>query len=127
MKKPMNKAIEPLDDRKIVTRAVLKAAKALGMTNQALSRAMGISASKLDRARGSQGAVLNGKDYEIALLLIRIYRALYAILGGNREQMKHWIATPNRHLHGESPLTQLQSIEGLVLVVRYLDGMRGRI
>ena len=63
----------------------------------------------------------------MALLLIRIYRALYAILGGNHEQMQHWLKTPNHHLQDSAPLEQLYRLEGIVMVMRYLDAMRGRI
>jgi len=118
---------DTLDDQALVTQAVINAAAELGMSNRQLASVLVVSSSKLDRARAANGAVFNGKDYELALLLIRIYRALYAILGGDREQMQHWLATPNRHLLGESPLQQLERLEGIVMVVRYLDGMRGRI
>ena len=115
-----------IEDRELVTQAAISAAGELGMTNRELAAILGVSASKLDRARG-QRASFSGKDYELALLLIRIYRALYAILGGNREQMQHWLQTPNRHLQEASPLEQLQRLEGIVMVMRYLDAMRGRI
>jgi uncharacterized protein (DUF2384 family) len=114
------------DDHSLVTRAAINAAGELGMTNRELAAVLGVSPSKLDRARGGRGS-FSGKDYELALLLIRIYRALYAILGGNREQMQHWLHTPNQHLQQASPLEQLQRLEGIVMVMRYLDAMRGRI
>jgi uncharacterized protein (DUF2384 family) len=115
-----------IEDRELVTQAAINAAGELGMTNRQLAAVLGVSASKLDRARGER-ASFNGKDYELALLLIRIYRALYAILGGNREQMQYWLQTPNSHLQDAAPLDQLQRLEGIVMVMRYLDAMRGRI
>ncbi len=122
----MDAAESSIEDRTLVTRAALNAAAELGLSNRALAGVLGVSASKLDRARGER-ASFNGKDYELALLLIRIYRALYAILGGNREQMQHWLKTPNRHLQDATPLEQLGRLEGIVMVMRYLDAMRGRI
>lgn len=122
----MDAAENIIEDQALVTRAALNAAAELGLSNRALADILGVSASKLDRARGER-ASFNGKDYELALLLIRIYRALYAILGGNREQMQHWLKTPNRHLQDTAPLEQLGRLEGIVMVMRYLDAMRGRI
>ncbi len=122
----MDPAESTVEDRTLVTRAALNAAAELGLSNRALAGILGISSSKLDRARGDR-ASFSGKDYELALLLIRIYRALYAILGGNREQMQHWLETPNRHLQDTAPLEQLGRLEGIVMVMRYLDAMRGRI
>ena len=95
-----------IDDRALVTQAAINAAGELGISNRQLAGVLGVSASKLDRARAER-ASFSGKDYELALLLIRIYRALYAILGGNREQMQHWLTTPNRHLQDSAPLEQL--------------------
>ncbi len=50
-----------------------------------------------------------------------------AILGGNEHQIQHWIKTPNRHLQEEAPVEHMQTVQGIGLVVRYLDAMRGRI
>ncbi|MEE4190684.1 MAG: MbcA/ParS/Xre antitoxin family protein [Halieaceae bacterium] len=122
----MDAAENTVEDQALVTRAALNAAAELGLSNRALADILGVSASKLDRARGER-ASFSGKDYELALLLIRIYRALYAILGGNREQMQHWLKTPNSHLQDTAPLEQLGRLEGIVMVMRYLDAMRGRI
>ncbi len=122
----MDAAESPIEDRTLVTRATLNAAAELGLSSRTLAGILGVSPSKLDRARVDR-ASFNGKDYELALLLIRIYRALYAILGGNREQMQHWLKTPNRHLQDAAPFDQLGRLEGIVMVMRYLDAMRGRI
>ncbi|MDJ0878288.1 MAG: MbcA/ParS/Xre antitoxin family protein [Halieaceae bacterium] len=122
----MDAAEVAIEDRTLVTQAALNAAGELGISNRRLAGVLGVSGSKLDRARAER-ASFSGKDYELALLLIRIYRALYAILGGNREQMQHWLKTPNQHLQNTAPLDQLGRLEGIVMVMRYLDAMRGRI
>jgi uncharacterized protein (DUF2384 family) len=59
--------------------------------------------------------------------LIRVYRALYAILGGDEAQMKHWMRTANRHLSQQVPLDLIETYQGLAEVNRYLDAMRGRV
>ena len=40
--------------------------------------------------------------------------------------MTHWLNTPN-HYFEDTPREMIQSTEGLVRVVHYLDAMRGRI
>lgn len=57
---------------------------------------------------------------------IRVYRALFAVLGGNSEQMQHWMRTPNRHLKNQQPDTLATSYQGLAELNVYLDAMRGR-
>ena len=123
----MKAVAAPNNDRTLVTQAGLAAADKLGLSIPQICQTLGVSKSKLERARKTNGAVLTGKDYELALLIIRIYRALYAILGGNEHQIQHWIKTPNRHLQEEAPVEHMQTVQGIDLVVRYLDAMRGRI
>ena len=62
---------------------------------------------------------------EVVSNIIRVYRSLYAILGGSQEAMRHWLTTQNKHLRG-TPIVQLQEMVGLVNTVQYLDAMRGR-
>jgi hypothetical protein len=60
------------------------------------------------------------------LFVIRLYRSLYAISGGDYEFMKHWFTTENSALHG-TPKELIKAIDGLVLVNQYLDAMRGKV
>jgi hypothetical protein len=47
-------------------------------------------------------------------------------MGGDPEQMRHWMHTPNRHTGGV-PAAQVQAVEGLVHVLSYLDAIRGKV
>lgn len=68
----------------------------------------------------------NNKAGELALLLIRVYRALYALNGGDKKAMIHWLTTYNYHIRGV-PLAEMKTIMGLSRVVRYLDAIRGKV
>ena len=75
----------------------------------------------------SRGALEPGtKSGELALLLIRAYRALFVLVGGEPRQMKHWMHTHNHHVGGV-PAELVRSVPGLVRVVEYLDAIRGRV
>ncbi|HAC35324.1 MAG TPA: XRE family transcriptional regulator [Gammaproteobacteria bacterium] len=119
-------AIQP-DDQVLVTQAAFNAAQALGLRRAQLSRIVGLSEPTLTRMKRGQSTIPQGKAFELALLLIRIYRALYAIVGGDEPSLKHWIKTPNRHLQESAPAELMESVEGMVAVARYLDAMRGRL
>ena len=122
----MHEVARKTDDTELVSKAALNAADWLGLNSDQLANALGVSSSTVARAR--QGRPISGqKTLEIALYLVRIYRALYAILGGNKAQMEAWMDAPNDHLHGEIPSELVQRIDGLVAVLRYLDAMRGRV
>jgi len=106
----------------VLSRALIKAGKELGLTQADLGAVIG-----RDRTALSRSAVEpESKSGELALLLIRAYRALFVLVGGDPHQMKHWMSTPNRHVGG-IPAQLVRSIQGLNRVVEYLDAIRGRL
>ena len=106
----------------VLTRALVKAGKDLGLTQSELGSIVG-----RDRTALSRGALEpDTKSGELALLLIRAYRALYVLVGGEPRQMKHWMHTHNHHVGGV-PAELVRSVPGLMRVVEYLDAIRGRV
>jgi len=122
------------NDSTIVANSLIEASHLLGITQEQLASIIGVSRATVARIkkRSAQNledaAITNSsKSFELALLLIRIYRSLYAILGGDQKAMKHWMATPNHHLGSEKPLELVQTALGLGRVIWYLDAMRGKL
>ncbi len=111
-----------IDRVDVLNLAYVNAGKYMGLTQKDLGQIIGKDQSTI--SRGSINP--NAKDGELALLFIRAYRSLYAMVGGNKEQMEHWIRTFNYHTHG-IPLEQVKTISGLTTVVNYLDAIRGKI
>ena len=106
----------------VLTRALVKAGKELGLTQADLGTIVG-----RDRTALSRGALEPGsKSGELALLLIRAYRALFVLVGGESRQMKHWMHTHNLHVGG-IPAELVRTVPGLMRVVEYLDAIRGRV
>ncbi len=113
-------------DLSLVGNSVIQAADALGLAREQLANTIGVSTPTV--ARMKKGAAVPArKPYELSLMLIRIYRALFSIVGGKREAMKHWMQTPNDHFSGQVPADMVQKPEGIAQVIWYLDAMRGRI
>lgn len=109
----------------VLAKAVLAAREQLGMTQQELADIVGVDRSAVSRWKGG-GLRVASKTGELALLLVRIYRALFALFGGNLDDMRHFLRTNNRHLGGV-PLQLMEQVQGLVLVVEYLDAIRGKV
>lgn len=105
----------------VLSRALLNAGKALGMSQAQLGGVIG-----RDRTSLGRGIDPTSKAGELALLLIRCYRSLFVLVGGKPEDMKHWMQTENHHTGG-IPLKQVQSVQGLNHVLEYLDAMRGKV
>ena len=98
----------------------------LGLTQAELGQVIGRDRSKIRRLRGNGYLDPESKEGELARYLIRIFRSLYAQMGGDDELIRHWLETPNRHLNG-IPKEMLETIEGLVRVMQYLDAMRAKV
>jgi hypothetical protein len=106
----------------VLTRALVKAGKELGLTQADIGAIVG-----RDRTALSRGTIEpQTKSGELALLLIRAYRALYVLVGGDARQMKHWMRTGNHHVGGV-PAERVRNVPGLMRVVEYLDAIRGRV
>lgn len=112
------------DARAVLTKALLRAAGLLGLAPAALARVLGISEASVSRlANGTRSIDPGSKEGELALLLVRVYRSLDALVGGDDAQRRAWMHGANQALNG-TPSELIRSAEGLVAVAAYLDGMR---
>ncbi|EHP44909.1 hypothetical protein OR16_00390 [Cupriavidus basilensis OR16] len=109
-----------------LTKAVMRAAGFLGISQAGVANVLGISTASVSRM-GSGGYVLDAhrKEWEFGVLFVRLFRSLDAILG-HSDQARLWLANENLALGGK-PLDLIRTTEGLVRVVHYLDATRGRI
>ena len=105
-----------------LTKAVLNAAKALGMSQEDLGMIVGRDRTVFHRG----GLDPSSKSGELALLLIRVYRSLFGLVGGETHNLRHWMHTENNHTGGV-PAEQVKSVQGLIHVLEYLDAIRGKI
>ncbi|CBS87949.1 antitoxin Xre/MbcA/ParS toxin-binding domain-containing protein [Azospirillum lipoferum] len=108
----------------VVTKAVLRAAEQLRVSNSVLGKVIGVSEPTLSRMRTKDLPLSErSKEFELALLFIRLYRSLDSIVGGEAEVAAAWLRNDNRALGGK-PLEQIQTIPGLMNVIAYLDSRR---
>ena len=119
----MNLAHAPdIDKASVLSEALTNAGKHLGMSQADLGEVVGKNRTAISRGGIDPGS----KAGELALLFIRCYRALYVLVGGDRQQMQHWMQTENLHTGGV-PGEQIKSVQGLTAVLEYLDAMRGKL
>jgi hypothetical protein len=117
----------PANRKKVLTKALITMADILQLNQKELSEIIGPSAATFSRIFNQSNSFINPKSKEgqLALLLLRFYRGLDALLGGNTSQCRVWLRSYNKHLNGV-PVDLIKSIEGLVFVIQYLDAMRGK-
>ena len=112
----------------VLAKAALAAAARLELRGRELADIIGTSEASISRLRSGRTARLDPerKEGELALLFLRLYRSLDALVGGDDAKARLWLHSQNHHLAG-IPAERIRTVEGLVDVVQYLDAMRGRL
>jgi hypothetical protein len=108
----------------VVAKATFRAAEQLKIPNRLLARIIGLSEASMSRAsRGASALDPESKPFELALLFIRLFRSLDAIVGGDAPTAAAWLRADNLAL-GAKPIDLIQRVPGLIDVIAYLDARR---
>ena len=108
-----------------LTKATLRAAALLDLNDADLARVIGVSPASLSRLHRDRTIQPASKEGELAILLVRLYRSLDGVLGGQEAALRRWFQAENHHLGGV-PSQLVQTVQGLVHVIQYLDAMRAK-
>jgi len=112
------------DDSTVVTKATIRTAEHLAIKNAALAKILGVSEPTISRMRQGKYRLERGqKAFELAVLLVRLYRALDGIVAGDDRVAADWLKNNNTALDGV-PLDLIQSVSGLTDVIAYIDARR---
>ncbi len=113
-----------VSDFAVVTKAAIRAADRLKIKNKVLARIIGVSESTVTRMKqGGHPLEPGQKSFELAVLFVRLYRSLDAVIGGDDSVASDWLANENTALRAK-PLEMIQTISGLTNVIQYLDTRR---
>ena len=108
----------------VVGKAALRAMQKLNLTGRVFGNVVGLSESTVSRLRsGEYELASNRKEFELAVLFIRLYRSLDAIVGGDDAAAQAWLVNSNSVLN-DAPINLIQTAVGLVNVIQYLDSRR---
>lgn len=108
----------------VLSKAVIRAADRLAIARGTLGAILGVSPATISRLyAGEYRLDARRKEWEHAVLLVRVFRSLDAIVG-NEETARRWLTSENTGLSAR-PIDLLVKSEGLVRVAHYLDATRG--
>ncbi|MDE0310296.1 MAG: DUF2384 domain-containing protein [Acidiferrobacterales bacterium] len=110
----------------VLAKAVLKASKQLGLKQQDLARVLGVHRTSIGRLNQNPRLDPTSKQGELALILIRVAQALFALTGGDEVWMRRFMHSPNSMTNG-IPAKQIETVQGLTAVLRYVDAIREKI
>lgn len=110
----------------VLGKAVTRAADRLGLSKALLARIIGVSPSTVTRIYDGRYLLdQDRKEWDFALLFVRVFRSLDSIVG-NEGTARKWLRSQNQALNGR-PIELITNTEGLVRVVHYLDASRGLV
>jgi len=108
----------------VLSKATSRAAGRLGLSGVALAKVLGLSEATVSRLkRGDWDVAPQSKEGQLAALLVRLFRSLDAVVGNDDRKVLAWMDSYNRALAGV-PLELIESPQGLVMTLQYVDGMR---
>jgi DNA-binding XRE family transcriptional regulator len=127
MPKPQGAAIAQPAEQRVVTKAALRAAAHLDVSAKKLAAIIGVSEATISRMKKGEFTLEQGsKPFELAVLFIRLFRSLDAIVGGDEAVARAWLQNINTILGG-APVETIQTIFGLVDAIAYLDARRALV
>jgi DNA-binding XRE family transcriptional regulator len=108
----------------VLAKAAVRAADSLDMTAKMLAAVIGVSEATVSRMRKDEFAPERGtKPFELAVLFVRFFRSLDAIVGGDETVARAWLKNANTALGG-TPVDKIVTVSGLVDAIAYLDARR---
>lgn len=117
---------EQPDPAVVLSKALINASRQLTLRQEELANVIGVHRTAITRLKHNLDLRPDSKQGELALLLIRAARALFALAGGDPAWIKHFMRSQNT-LTGGIPAEQVQTIQGLMRVVTCLDAIRGKV
>ncbi|MDO8776865.1 MAG: DUF2384 domain-containing protein [Burkholderiaceae bacterium] len=109
----------------VLSKAVARAAERLNVSKSLLAKVLGLSPPTITRLySGNYLLDPNRKEWDFALLFLRVFRSLDSIVGDEVSARK-WLLSENLGLNAR-PIELIPNTEGLVRVVQYLDASCGR-
>jgi uncharacterized protein (DUF2384 family) len=110
----------------VLSKAVARAAEKLGVSKSLLAKVLGVSPPTITRLYSGQYLLdQNRKEWDFALLFVRVFRSLDSIVG-DEASARIWLQSENQGLNAK-PIELIRSTEGLVRVVHYLDASRALV
>lgn len=114
-------------DSEVLSSAIARIAEFWGLSNAKLGAVLGLSPATVSRIRGGKSQLdPASKAFEAGQFLLRLFRALDALLGSDDVAAQRWLATSNLDLDAR-PIDLIDSFKGLITVCDYVDAHRARV
>ncbi len=118
----------PSERARVLSTAVVEAARRLGLRSTELTAIIGTSQPSASRLLNGKYLIPEGsKTWELSAHFVRLYRSVSSLVGGNDELARLWLKSPNRAFDDRQPLDVVKRVDGLLNVCAYLDAHRALV
>ena len=115
---------EQINKAKVLSKAVVNTASYLDIPKNKLGHILGLSPSSVTRLYTQNYQLAQSKkEWDFAVLFVRLFRSLDSMVG-NPDDAQKWLKSANKAFAGQKPADLIETTEGLVRVVSYLDACR---
>jgi hypothetical protein len=116
------------DRARVLSQAVGETTRRLKLKSTELTAIIGVSQPTASRLLNGKFLLAEGgKPWELAAHLVRLYRSLSSMVGGDDDLARRWLQSANQAFGGRTPLESIRSVEGLVHACDYVDAHRARV
>ena len=116
----MSPLSQPINRSRLLAKTSWKAAQQLGLKPEQFVRILHLECVDMDLSDASLMLDPNSQSGEIAIIVIRIYRAVYSLNGGDIKWMHRFLNSPNL-LTGGVPIEQMETMHGLLSVLKAVE------
>lgn len=111
---------QSLDQKRILAKAFFKASEQLNLSQTQLAVILGTSELAIQKLRLKGQLEPFSQQGEKALLIIRLFKALYNLSGGDQECIQQFLNTRNR-VTGGIPIKQIETNHGFVACLQFVE------
>jgi hypothetical protein len=116
------------DRSAVLTQALAETANRLELGPTEIGKIVGVSQPTASRLlKGEYLLKESAKEWELSAHLVRLYRALFSLVGSDDSLARGWLRSTNKAFANQEPIALIKRIDGLIHVCEYLDAYRARI
>ena len=112
---------EKQTDDVILATALKRASSLMGISNSSLAKILKIDTNTLSRIF-ENGINPDSQRGHASTLIVRIYKSLSQLSGNDNNYIQHFLFSENRYFRNK-PINVMETIDGLILINKYLDTM----
>ncbi len=117
-----------VDRSTVLSHALVETAQRLELGPTEIGRIVGVSQPTASRLlKGGYLLKETAKEWELSAHLVRLYRSLFSLVGGDEGLARGWLRSANEAFAGQEPIALIKRIDGLIHVCEYLDAYRARV